>query len=272
VRVIELLSRHPDARLSLAHIVRDAGLSRATGHAVLSQLTADGWTVRDDAGNYGIGPSLVAVARRAESAFPLRRLALEPMRALATDIGVPVFLAERGGDAVAITEVVGTPSVSWIRTGRQLPLRPPVCREFVAWAPEAQRGAWLDTAEPAIRGRLALVLAAVRDRGYAVERLADESTQMLDMMATLRDSPVTTTVRSRLGDMLSELITIDYLPDELGPENAVVTVAAPIFDRAAQVVASLVACPDNRLSAHSLAVLGHYTTAAAEHLSRALPD
>ncbi len=269
VQVIELLSRHPAEHLSLARIVRDTGLSRATAHAVLTQLTADGWTARDADGNYGLGLNLLTVARRAEAAFPLRRLAAEPMRELSARRRTPVFLAERDTESIVITEVVGTPSVPWIRAGRHLPLAPPVAREFVAWASDSERTAWLNRADPAHHDRLEAVLAAVRDRGYSVERLADESAPMLEALAALRHSPITDPLRNRLGAMIADLITIDYLPDELGDENAVVTVAAPIR-LGDTVIAALVTCPDTRLSAAQLAQLGTATATAADTISAAL--
>ncbi|WP_228534090.1 IclR family transcriptional regulator [Nocardia sp. BSTN01] len=267
VRVIELLSRRPAEHLSLARIVRETGLSRATAHAVLTQLTADGWTVRDLDGNYGLGMGLLAVARRAEAAFPLRRLAADLLREFVAEQGFPVFLAERDDGSIIITEVAGTPSVPWIRQGRRLPLAPPVAREFIAWAPASERTTWIDHADPAHRERLLAVLDAVRARGYSVERLADESAPILEALAALRNSPVTDPLRNRLGSMITDLITIDYLPDELGAENAVVTVAAPIFagDR---VIAAVVACPDTRLSAQHLTELGAAITATAEKITR----
>ncbi|WP_024803710.1 helix-turn-helix domain-containing protein [Nocardia sp. BMG51109] len=255
VQVVELLSRRPADHLPLARIVRDTGLSRATAHAVLAQLTADGWTVRDADGNYGLGLGLLTVARRAEPAFPLRRLALAPMRELSARNGVPIFLAERDSGSILITEVVGTPSVPWIRQGRRLPLAPPVAREFIAWASGSEREDWIDRADPAHRERLAVVLAEVRTRGYSVERLTDDSAPMVEALAALRNSPVTDPLRNRLAAMITDLITIDYLPDELGEENAVVTVAAPIF-QGDTVAAALVACPDTRLSAAALSRLG----------------
>ncbi|WP_245921415.1 IclR family transcriptional regulator [Nocardia nova] len=267
VRVIDLLSRRPAEHLSLARIVRETGLSRATAHAVLTQLTTDGWTVRDLDGNYGLGMGLLAVARRAEAAFPLRRLAADLLREFVAEQGFPVFLAERDDGSIIITEVAGTPSVPWIRQGRRLPLAPPVAREFIAWAPASERTAWIAHADPAHRERLLAVLDAVRDRGYSVERLADESAPVLEALAALRNSPVTDPLRNRLGSMITDLITIDYLPDELGAENAVVTVAAPIFagDR---VIAAVVACPDTRLSAQHLTALGAAITATAEKITR----
>ncbi|MFF2083293.1 IclR family transcriptional regulator [Nocardia sp. NPDC058176] len=272
VRVLELLSRHATERLSLARIVREAGLSRATAHAVLAQLTADGWTVRDDDGCYGIGLRLLTVARRAEAAFPLRRTAIPHLRALSEQAGVPVFLAERDGENIVVTEVVGNPSASWIRPGRRLPLAPPVCREFIAWAPESARTAWLATADPAHRDRLTRVLAEIRTRGYSVERLVDDSTPMLEALAGLRDSPITAALRAQLGSVITELITIDYLPDELGAENAVVTLAAPIRDRGGAVVAAVVSCPDTRLSAQELNDLGAATVAAADRITNGGAD
>lgn len=271
VRVIELLSRRPLDHLSLARIVRETGLSRATAHAVLTQLTADGWTVRDIDGNYGLGLGLLAVARRAEAAFPLRRLALAPMRDFVAAQGFPIFLAERDGGSILVTETAGTPTVGWIRQGRRLPLAPPVAREFIAWAPAEERERWLADADPAHRDRLLAVLDAVRARGYSVERLADESAPILEALAALRHSPVTDPLRNRLGSMITDLITIDYLPDELGTENAVVTVAAPIF-AAGRVVASVVACPDTRLSAHRLTELGAAITATAARITEATSE
>lgn len=268
VRTIDVLSRRPAEHLSLAELIRATGMSRATAYAVLTQLTSEGWTLRDASGNYALGPGFAAVARRADAAFPLRSRAVKPMRTLSDSAAVPVFFAERDAESVVITDVVGEPTLRWIRLGRRLDLRPPVCREFVAWATPGDRDAWLDEADPATRDRLVTVLDVVRDRGYAVERLADDSGPMLDMMAALRRSPVTDTIRRRLDDVLGELIAIDYLPDELSDDLAVVTVAAPVFDHDGHVIASLVACPDNRLSVAELTQLGNATVAAANSIYR----
>ncbi|MFC9999834.1 helix-turn-helix domain-containing protein [Nocardia sp. NPDC127526] len=267
VQAIELLSRHPAEHLSLARIIRGTGMSRATAHAVLSQLTADGWTIRDGDGNYGLGLGLLAVARRAESAFPLRRVALDAMRKLSALHDIPVFLAERDADSILITEVLGTPSVPWIRIGRRLPLAPPVAREFIAWAPDSERRSWLDAADPAQRPRLESVLEAIRTRGYTVERLADDSAPMLEALTALRHSPVTDPLRHRLNALITDLITIDYLPDELTDHNAVVSVAAPLFT-ANRVTASIVACPDTNLTAAALETLAADTIAATHSIPR----
>src|SRR5690606_22244447 len=107
------------------------------------------------------------------------------------------------GASIVVTEVVGDPSAGWIRPGRRLPLAPPVCREFVAWAPESEQRDWLALADPAHRARLTQVLAEIRSRGYSVERLVDDSTPMLEALAGLRDSPITAALRAQLGSVIT---------------------------------------------------------------------
>ncbi|GGK35093.1 hypothetical protein GCM10011591_03450 [Nocardia camponoti] len=270
--ILELLSRHATERLSLARIVREVDISRATAHAVLAQLTAQGWTVRDEDGCYGIGRRLLVVARRAEVAYPVRHVALPHLRALAKMVGAPAFLAEREGDAIVVTEMVGEPSASWLRVGRRLPVAPPFAREFVAWSSPAAQRDWLDEADELVRPRLTEVLTTIRDRGYSVERLVGDSGTMLEVLARLDNSTVTAPLRSQLGSAIADLITIDYLPDELTDDNPVVTVAAPVRDATGTVIAALVVCPDTRLTADALTAVGTNTSTAAATVTADLVD
>ncbi len=262
VKVIELLCASPDVALPLADIVRHTGMSRATAHAVLQQLTVDGWTIRED-GAYRIGQGLARLADRIDAAFPLRRSGARAARELAQELDIPVFLAIREEDVVEVAELVGEPLSDWIRRGRRLRLRPPVCREFVAWEPAADREEWIADAPPAIRSRLGLALDAIRARGYAIERLAQDAGQLLDAIAPMSSS----SIRDQIGDLLSQLIEIDYLGHELtGDAIAAATIAAPIRHDGA-VVASLVACPDATLPAAEIERIGAAVAAAADQLS-----
>ncbi|WP_030173994.1 MULTISPECIES: helix-turn-helix domain-containing protein [Actinomycetes] len=269
VRVIELLAEQTGGRLTLAEIVRRTGFSRATAHAVLTQLTIDGWVARED-GQFAIGAGFVALARQAERGYPLRRLAAPMIHELAADLGMPAFLAERVAEQITVTELVGVPDMQWIRPGRRIALRPPVCREFVAWAPEAERQRWIDSAPPGARDRLHDVLEVICDRGYAVERLTGDHAEMIDALASLRDSPVSDTVRSRVAGLLAELTTIDYLPEESVGVVAVVTIGAPIIDSEGTVIASIVVCPNREMSADEMAHLGTSVAAAADRVAHAL--
>lgn len=266
VRVVELLCATPEGALPLADIVRRTGMSRATAHAVLQQLTADGWTSRDD-GDYRIGPALARLAGRIDTAFPLRRAATLAARDLAQHLETPVFVAMRDDDFIEVAEIIREPAYEWIRRGRRLRLRPPIAREFAAWAPPDDREAWIAAAPAAIRTRLGLALAAIRERGYTIERLAPEADQILDAIAPLRSSPI----RDQIGDVLSQLIEIDYLPDELvGDSIGAATIAAPIR-RDAAVIASLVVCTDATLPAAEVERIGAATIAAADRLTEVAP-
>jgi DNA-binding IclR family transcriptional regulator len=108
----------------------------------------------------------------------------------------------------------------------------------------------------------------VRERGYSVERLAEESTRVMEVIGSLRNSPAADAVRHRLSDVLSELVTPDYLPDEIGTDNVVVTVAAPVFDDIGSVTASVVACPDARMTAYRLSTVGEAVVAAANSIAK----
>lgn len=268
VRTIELLADSIETPLSLAEIVRRTGFSRATSHAVLSQLTNDGWVTRQD-GYFSISAGFVALVRHTERGFPVRRLAASAARDMADSLDLPAFVAERTGESITVTDVVGTPGLEWIRPGRRITLRPTVCREFVAWSPQDEIRSWLDAAPAQARDRLRDVLATIRDRGYAVERLTPDHAKMLDTLSSLRDSPVSDSLRSRVDGLLSELTTIDYLADETVGTVAVVTVGAPIFDESGSVIASIVAVPDREMPAEELHRIGKAVTSAAESVTGA---
>jgi DNA-binding IclR family transcriptional regulator len=114
------------------------------------------------------------------------------------------------------------------------------------------------------------VLEAICDRGYAVERLTNDHAEMIDALASLRDSPVSDTLRSRVAGLLAELTTIDYLPDEAVGVVAVVTIGAPIVDPDGTVIASVVACPNREMTAEEMAHLGAAVTAAADRVAHIL--
>ena len=268
VRTIEVLADSIDTPLPLAEIVRRTGFSRATSHAVLAQLTNDGWVSRE-AGNFSISAGFVALVRHTERGFPMRRLAASAARELAETLDMPVFVAERTGESITVTDVVGAPGLEWIRPGRRIALRPTVCREFVAWAPADEVQRWLDAAPEPARGRLRDVLDTIRDRGYAVERLTPDHAQMVDTLASLRNSPVSDSLRSRVDGLLTELTTIDYLADETVGQVAVVTVGAPIFDESGTVVASIVAVPDREMPADELHQIGDAIICAAGRVGEA---
>lgn len=278
VRVVELLADTADGTLSLAEIVRLTGLSRATAHAIVTELSVHGWVRRDPAdGTFDLGPRFLALARTAIRTDPLADIAGEPLRRLAAERSVGCFLAQLvDDDTITVvdharpddTTAPGNADSHPLMTqGRRIRLRPPISREFIAWADADIRAAWLARAPEASRTRLAMVLDAIVERGYSIERLTPEHTAVIDALGALDSVPGP--LRTRVSDLLSELTTIDYLPGELIGEVSAVTVGAPIVDDG-RVVAAIVSCPNSTMPAADLIDLGAATRAAADTVTAAL--
>lgn len=273
--VVDASIHQPQRRTSLADIVRDTGLSRATTHAIVAELVDLGWLQRDDSGTVTLGGGFLATATRALGSDRLTLAARPILARLADELGMPVFLARRI-DEQAITVVEygwpssrrGAPTEQTVDlpTGSRIALRPPICREFIAWEGDEVRRRWLDRAVAEDRPRLRDALDAVAARGFSVERVTDEHRAVIDALATM--SSVPEPLRRRVGALVSELTAVDYLPDELSGEVGAVTVGAPVFE-GGRVSASIVACPNATMPADELARIGAATVAAAGQLSTA---
>ncbi|AZG45838.1 IclR family transcriptional regulator [Gordonia insulae] len=282
ISIVELLAGPDQPSLTLAEIVRQIGLSRATAHAIVGELVTRGWLVRDPtSGTYGLGPGFVTMARTAGDADHLGRWAGGAARELSDRTGFACFVARRTSpDAITVADHVvpdhladhsgGRPTDAgeaspWFRFGQRIRLRPPICREFIAWEPEDIRATWIAQAPEATRTRLRMVLDVIVERGYSIERMTDDHVAMVDALSSL-DS-MSDRLRAKVGDLLTELSVIDYLPDELDGEIAAVTIGAPIIDASRRVVASIVACPNTTLSVGELDDLAAATRSAADGIS-----
>lgn len=265
--LIDASIRHPERRNTLADIVRDTGLPRATTHAIVVELADLGWVHRDDDGTIAIGPGLVATASRVLGADRLTATARPVLADLANSLRMPVFLARRIDDDTVTAVEYAWPSAAsrapTLPVGRRIDLRPPICREFLAWESPATRERWVAAAAPDEQERLRQVLATVAERGYSIERVADEHRAVIDALTTMASVPPA--LRHRVGALVGELSAIDYLPEELIGEIGAVTVGAPVFE-GGRVVASVVACPNTTMSADTLERLGREVVAAATGL------
>ncbi len=274
-----LLVDRPDDPPTLAEIVRETAMSRATAHAVVTELCTLGWVGRNSDNTYRLGVEFLATGRRAARIDIVAGAAESALDQLVADTGLPAFLARRDGDAIVTSAHVVPASASAAGVGmpprgtappqrHRMRVRPPLCREFVAWSDEPEREAWLALAPADQRRRLVAVLAAVRERGYSVERITDHHRSVIDALGDLTEMP--STVRDRMAALVSELSAIDYLPDELSGEVGVVSVGAPVFDADGAVTAALVSQPDATMPAADLAALGDAVVDAADSVSAAL--
>ena len=286
IDIVELLARSDP--LTLADIVRLTGMSRATAHAVVSEMTGHGWVRRNQGGTYRIGDAFTELAGAVARDDPLSTKAAGVLDRLSEETGFDCFLARRAVDEVVVSEhtsphieeaaagnpVVGDPVVGdggahgWPRVGQRVALTPPVCREFVAWETSEVRSEWIARAPQSLRTRLALALDAVRDRGASIERMTDDHVSMITAIGQIDTIP--DRLRSRVTEILGELTMVDYLPTELPDDPdahvAVVSVGTPVFDVDAHVIASIVCCPNGIVPAGELRRIIDHSRRAAGRL------
>ncbi|GAB19967.1 putative IclR family transcriptional regulator [Gordonia effusa NBRC 100432] len=278
IRVIELLADRSIAPMTLADIVRRTGQSRATAHAIVSELIAQRWAVRDRVtGAIDIGPGFTSLAASVSPPDPVIELARPRTTALHNSLGIPCFVARRSSpDTISVaiaTWSTDAPADSratelpWLTGDRPIRLRPPISREFFAWATPAEQDAWISRAPAALRTRLRLALAAVAERGYSIERMSDDYVALMDALNSL--GTASDSLRSRMSDILTELTTIDYLADELHGEVPVITIGAPIFDDDGSVIAALVACPNATMATSAVVDVGRTVREAADEVTAA---
>lgn len=270
--MLDYIVAHAGRPPTLADIVRDTHLPRATVHAIVAELVDARWlTRRADTGGVGLGPAFLHTARRAVGADRLALDARPAMETLVAQTGAPCFLARRIDDeTITVIEYCWPPSVlvehsadvEWMKPNRPIRLRPPICREFVAWSEPAVREAWIARAPETDRPRLRAVLAEIRHRGYSIERITDGHRAVIDTLAGLDSVP--STLRERVGGLLAELSAIDYVAAELTDDAEVgaVTIGAPIVDDG-RVIGAIVSCPHTTMSGRLLREWGAQTVAAA---------
>ncbi len=243
--VLALLSADPERDFTLAEIVRQTELSKATCHALLASLTSNRWLLRYPAGpSYRLGPGLIALGEAARQGYPELPYAQDKMRELGTELGLECMASAVVGAEIVILAKSGVPAPLSVTAaiGQRVPLVPPLATVFFAWSQQATVEAafspWSEAAgklpDSYRRG-----LRAVHDRGYAIglenpvrERLGRT------LAAQLARGQYATTEAARLvGDLTDE----DYQLIELDPDASywLSYLAAPIFDAAGRVSLAL---------------------------------
>jgi DNA-binding IclR family transcriptional regulator len=265
---MRLLGSQPTRAFTLAELTRELGISRATGHAILTTLAAHHWVVRDIAtAAYSWGPGIAALAKPAGD-----RVFHGILQGLAESTGAQAFLARREGNTIVVVDSAGA-SASGMRIDRglRMPLVAPFGRDYLAWsAATAQRG-WLEgIGKPgtALSRRMAAVLSEIRERGYTVERLSREYVQVYTALRALRGDGEPDAITARLARAFADLTVIDVLRAELSEHDthSIATISAPIFDDDGVVAMSISAAPFTDLSAGEVLRVSEQVCAAARRI------
>ncbi|MFZ0832103.1 MAG: IclR family transcriptional regulator, partial [Mycobacterium sp.] len=222
-----------------------------------------------EAGGYAWGPAIAAMARRAGTTARLFRTRLVE---LADAIGMQVLLVQREGTALVVVDVVGDSLTGApITPGFTVPLVAPFGREFVAWAGKSAQRSWidgLDSPSSQFRTRMSKVLADVRGRGFAVERLSPEWLRVHTALQALSGDPDVDVVTTRLAATIADFTVVDFLDTELAGagDHDIATVMVPVCDAEGLVSMAVNAIPFGPLSGPAIAHLGGQLRDAAHDI------
>ncbi|ADP81304.1 helix-turn-helix domain-containing protein [Pseudofrankia inefficax] len=268
--LFELLASRPDESLTLADIARSVGVNKATVHPMVVALAQRGWLLRHPRRHtYRLGPSLVAAGRVAARGHPVIDAARPVVREVAestgmlclalvagaipgahddlmiAEIGQPGLDAAAGAGADLLTSAYGG-----IRLGQRIPIQPPLASVCVAWTDDATIDRWLARLgadrPPDALARVAPGLAAVRDRGWALEVENRMRERLGSLAAELdedqRNAAQAALLRRIIDDIGDRFDLGDALPATVDPaaRYRASAVNAPVFDAEGAVV--LVLC------------------------------
>jgi len=258
IAVIELLGSEPARQFTLAEICRSLDISRATGHAILTTLTAHDWVTRDpSSAEYAWGPAMASLTKPADSLMYRGEL-----QALATEAGTQVSLTRREGRTMVIVETVGEcltgPRIS---PGLRTPLVAPFGRDYIAWSSADAQQSWLEAIgqpDPGLRRRMTAVLKEIRRRGFVVERLTREYVRVYTALRALSSDGEIDMITTQLARAFADLTTIDVLPTEMNATagHSIATISAPITDNDGAVVMSVTAAVFTTMNSAAIRDLG----------------
>jgi DNA-binding IclR family transcriptional regulator len=274
-QVLSQLAVHPDGQWTIAELSRTLDINLSSLHAVLATLEAEGFVRRDPVSrSYRIGPAAAALGISALRSQPVITSAEHDLDVLARELGLEGFVTAAGGATIVVLARVGhhRPSSPSLRVAQRIPLVPPLGAVFAAWADDAERNTWLESASPADTERDLRdeTLRVVRGRGFAVGLEVPERERFGAAIVSTPDrqaSEEARTVERALEDLSRTGYQLGEIADDVS--HRVSVLAAPVFDRHGHVELALtLAGFDTPLTSDALRALGARLRDAAVVLTR----
>ncbi|BBY00217.1 IclR family transcriptional regulator [Mycobacterium seoulense] len=184
LKLLLLLGEQPQIRLSEA--TRYLGVASSTAHRLLAMLAYRGFVRQDPVSKaYLPGPSLTGVASAIFSRIDIQRTATPIMRSLAERLRETVHVGMLDGAGVRFVAAVEGPAAVRVasRLGRAMPAHcTSTGKVMLAQLPEPElrqllpdeRLERITSSSIGSRTELAAELAAIRERGYAINREESE--------------------------------------------------------------------------------------------------
>jgi DNA-binding IclR family transcriptional regulator len=241
VRILNLLAREPEERLSATQIARRLELNLATCQAILGTLAEAGFVVRSSEDRtFSVGPALVRLGEAARALNPALAVVGEALEAVHRETGYACAAAVVRDDHLVVARRVGSHAAFPIPAlaDGAWPLSAPIGITTMAWRPPAQVRAWFDGSpradDDAYRARLPLVLASIRETGACVWGFGSTAQLLLPQFEALIDA----VGEDHDADLVRQLVqrlafagTEAYLPEELDAVDrvAVGLITAPVW-------------------------------------------
>ncbi|CAJ1502920.1 helix-turn-helix domain-containing protein [[Mycobacterium] kokjensenii] len=272
--VIEFLAASQGAPRRFSDIVREVGLTQATGHAILMTLYERGWVTRDPADKtFAIGPALPAVAARCTGDRALADAAVSAMAQLCSTYGFPASVLQKFGNTLVVSaHERGIDRRAAAVAGDQIPYAAPFGVAFAAWADHDEQRAWIArTTDPdgALGRQLQVLLDQARARGYDVDRTTLALAQAAQLVGALRADDIAPHVGQILDRLHVEFASAAtmVIDDGASGEPFVATIAAPVFGSGGAVTAILCVHPTQALGGDVVDTIGRAVQSAAAALS-----
>ncbi|MQA81029.1 MAG: helix-turn-helix domain-containing protein [Streptosporangiales bacterium] len=228
----------PDRPRKLADLAGSTGINKTTLHRILQVFTAQGYAVTTGDGSYASGPALVALAGATLADRDLGAVARPILDNLQRQTRHTAHFAVRSGTvAVYLAKVESQePYRMASRVGMQIALHcTAIGKAILAGLPDDEVRAIVAATAPLIRhtsgtivddAALAGELAAIRDRGYAIDEEENER-NVRCVGAVVRDSAGTA-----IGGVSVSALTFALPPDDVELIGPMVVAAADRMSRA----------------------------------------
>ncbi|WP_166845179.1 IclR family transcriptional regulator [Isoptericola sp. BMS4] len=175
---LDALARAGARGLALAELAGEVGANKSTLHRTLAALRHRGYAEQTAAGDYRLGPAVLALGTAFLSEENLPGIVRPALEALRDEVDELVHLGTLAGHEVVYLDKVEPqrPVRVWSAVGRRLPAATTALgRAMLATAPS-----------PAAGDRLSPLLAEARERGYAAETEENEPGIACVAVAVLR--------------------------------------------------------------------------------------
>lgn len=276
--VVEFMVQRGEEPSRLSDVARELDLNQATAYAILQELCAGGWAIRDPSNKtFTLGPAFSTMARQLEQTQPLARSCSAAAQTLAEKTGFAASVSERLNDLLVVIDFVGVPDTPLpMSSGDQLPFVAPFGPCFAAWDGPEERQQWVSRGgveNAALAAQLEDYLSATRNRGFSVERMTAPMARAMQAMMQLHAEAISDSMRGHISGVLTEITTAAALSgDEEAVAPPVGVLAAPVFDRHGRVALSIAVHPFRELSAQQIERIGRQVDRHARAISIAPPS